>query len=248
MKLDVLINKVKDEILFKTNPVSIFLYGSYNTTEYLPGVSDLEIGVFRKKKEDVPGEILREIARRYSTKKISLRIYGYDVSGLKRVKINSPFTKSVFIRHLILTSKTIWGKKVMENLPLPSISLIDVYREACFSTMRALSGLFFLRAENLAEATEMAYKACMFSTLSLEQMMGKFPVGFRNIVKLSKKLPLKPEERKLIKIAYGIRQRKTKLSKNQLSSFVFEVMTYCSQTVEERILEKLKRGNKISVR
>ena len=136
----------------------------------------------------------------------------------------------------------------MENLPLPSISLIDVYREACFSTMRALSGLFFLRAGNLAEATEMAYKSCMFATLSLEQMMGKFPVGFGNIVKLSKKLSLKPDERKLIKTAYQIRQGKIKLSKDQLSDFVFGVMTYCSQTVEERILQKLKRGNKISVR
>src|SRR3989344_8413951 len=123
MKLLPIIEKVKGEILKKTEPASIFLYGSYNSSEYLPGTSDLEIGVLRKKKEDAPSATLRHIAQKYSTEKIHLRIYPYDIQGFEKGTINSPFTKSVFIRHTILSSKTIWGEQIIEHFKLPVITL-----------------------------------------------------------------------------------------------------------------------------
>jgi len=186
MQLGKLLEEIKNNIIEATNPISVFLYGSYNTPEYLPGSSDLEIGVIKKEKESI-SQKLRKIAEENSNDKTRLRIYSYDLEKLKDLKVDSPFTKSVFTRHLILTSKTIWGEKIIENLPLPSIDLIDAYREACFSTMRALSGLFFLRANRLEESYEMGYKACLFATLSLEYLLGEFPIGFKNIVDTSKK-------------------------------------------------------------
>lgn len=249
MKLLPLIGKVKSEIFKNAKPASIFLYGSYNSPEYLPGTSDLEIGVMRKKKEDVSSAVLRHIAQKYSTKKIRLRIYPYDIQGFEKGTINSPFTKSVFIRRTILTSKTICGEKIIENLPLPKITLIDAYREACFTTMRALSALFFLRADKMEETIEMTYKACLFATLSLEYLNGDFPIGFANIVKASKKLKLAPEERLLIHKAHKLRRGKLKLSKEEMYNFVFAVINYCSQTVEPRIKKQLeKRGDKILIR
>ncbi|HLD85770.1 MAG TPA: hypothetical protein VI968_04395, partial [archaeon] len=202
---DKIIEKIKQEIIKKTNPISIFLYGSYNTPDYLPGVSDLEFGVIKEDKVSI-SKILRNIADIYSTTDMRFRLYSYELEKLKNMTFDSPFTKSVFIRHLILTSKTTWGKQIVENLPLPPITLLDAYREATFSTMRALSGIFFLRTNNIEESNEMGYKACLFATLSLEYILGEFPIGFKNIVNTSKKLGLDKESNRLIEFAYKLRQ------------------------------------------
>lgn len=246
MDLEKLINGLVKEIRDKTNPVSIFLYGSYNTPEYLPGVSDLEIGVIKTSEKSI-SKILREIAEKNSTKDIRLRIYSYELSKLQNGTIDTPFTKSVFLRHNILTSKTVWGEKIMENLPLPSITLIDAYREACFSTMRALSGLFFIRAGNLEEAYEMGYKACLFSTLSLEYLQGEFPIGFSNIIEVSKKLKLDKEWNELISYAYNLRRNKIKPKREEMFDFIFKIMSFCNQQVEKRIKEELVKGDRILV-
>jgi len=241
MKEEKLIETVKKEIIkIRPKPISIFIYGSYNTPEYLAGVSDLEIGVIKKGKISIFKQ-LRKIAKKHSTRKINLRIYPYDLNELKNKKVDSPFTKNVFIRHLILTSKTVWGEKIMENLPLPSITLLDAYREASISTMRALNGIFFLRAGLLREGLEAGSKACLFATLSLEYLLGEFPIGFNNIVKLSKKLELENEWNKLIELAYKIRQEKVKLKTEEAMDFVFNVITYCNQIVEEKIRKELEK-------
>lgn len=247
MDLKKLIKNVTQEISEKTEPVSVFLYGSYNTSEYMPGVSDLEIGVIKNSEKSI-SKILREIAEKNSTKDIRLRIYSYELNKLKNLTVDTPFTKNVFLRYLILTSKTVWGEKIMENLALPSITLIDAYREACFSTMRVLSGLFFLRAGNLEEAYEMGYKACLFSTLSMEYLLGEFPIGFNNIVKESTKLGLEGEWNKLISYAYDLRRNKTKPNKEEMYEFIFKVMTYCNQRVEEIIRKELLKGDRVLVK
>lgn len=222
------------------------MYGSYNTSEYLPGVSDLEIGVIKNSEKSI-SKILREIAEKNSTKDIKLRIYPYELNKLKNLTIDTPFTKNVFLRHLILTSKTVWGEEIMKNLPLPSITLIDAYREACFSTMRALSGLFFLRRGNLEDAYEMGSKACLFSTLSMEYLLGEFPIGFSNIVKVSTQLRLEERWNKLISYAYDLRRNKMKPNKEEMYDFIFKVMTYCNQRVEEAIRRELIKGDKVLV-
>lgn len=242
-----LIKETIEEIIDKTKPVSVFLYGSYNTPEYLPGVSDLEIGVIKTEEKSI-SRFLRKIAEKYSTKKIRLRIYSYHLGRLRNLKVDTPFTKSVFTRHLILTARTDWGEKIMENLSLPPIDLIDAYREASFSTMRALSGIFFLRADKLEEAYEMGYKACLFATLSLEYLLGEFPIGFKNIVKFSERLELDDEWLKLIVFAHELRQGKIKPKKEEMYDFIFKTITYCNQVVEERIRAELKKGNKILVK
>ncbi len=242
-----LIEEIKTLILDKTNPTSIFLYGSYNTSDYLAGTSDLEIGVLREKEKDVTNKTLRHIAEKYSTGDIRIRIYSYDINGLKNGYLKTPFTKSVFIRRTILTAKTIWGEKIIENLPLPSITLLDAYREACFTTMRALSSLFSLRAGNLIEAKEMTYKACLFATLSLEFLNGNFPIGFQDIVKASITLKLTSEQENIVQQAYQLRKGKLRLSKEDMYDLVFDIINYCSQTVELRIKKELEKKGDIIV-
>ncbi len=247
MNANKIIDRAKQEIVQKTNPISIFLYGSYTTPDYLRGVSDLEIGVLKTGKKSI-SKTLRTIAEKYSEKDARLRIYSYDLHKVKEETVDTPFTKSVFLRHLILTSKTIWEEQIMEELPLPSISLFDAYREACFSTMRALSAIFFLRAHKKDETIEMSYKACLFATRSLEYLRGEYPIGFQNIVKKSKKLNLDKEWKKLIEYAYNLRKGNVKPSKDELYTFSFNVITYCNQIVEERIKKELKKGDRIIVR
>lgn len=243
------IDKAVKEILAQAKPISIFLYGSYNTPDYIPGKSDLEIGILRKNPDDAKSKDLRRIAEKYSNKNLTLRIYPYDLAGFKKGQLKTPFTKSVFVRHTILTAKTIWGDEVIEKLPLPAVTLLDAYREASFTTMRALSALFFLRAGNLKESQEMFYKSCLFSVLSLSYLQGKFPIGFKEIVKTSKKLNLTLEEKRLINKAYQLRQGKTKPSTEEMYNLIFASMNFSSQTVELRIKEMLERkGDKIIVK
>jgi len=245
--MEKLIQKIINEILKKTKPCSIFLYGSYVSGDYIPGVSDFEIGVIRRGDKDVPFVRLREVATKFSRKKLNLRIYPYDLKKLKDGSIDTPFTRNVFIRHLILTSKTIWGEKVIENLELPPITVLDAYRESCFSTMSALRGLFLLRKGLIKDGLEAGYKACLFATLSLEYLLGEFPVGFGNIVKTSKKLELDDEWRNLIKNSLKIRNGKLRLNKEKATDFVFNVITYCNQVVEPKIMIELEKGNRVVV-
>lgn len=246
MQLEKLIEILKEEILQQTNPISIFLYGSFNTAEFLSGVSDVEIGVIKGGEKSI-SKILRTIAEKYSTPNARFRVYAYDLKKLNNLTVDSPFTKSVFTRRLILTSKTIAGEKIIENLSLPPISLIDAYREACFSTMRGLSGLFFLRFGKIKEASEMGYKATLFATASLEFLLGEFPIAFKNIVEISKELDLDDEWNNLIGLAYKLRQNKLKLSRGKMYDFIFKVITYSNQVVEERIKREFEKGNRIII-
>lgn len=247
MQTDDLIEIIKQEIVKKTNPVSIFIYGSYSSKEYLFGVSDIEIGVIKKGERSV-FNILKKIASKYSNDKFNFRLYSFHLESLERQKLDSPFTDSIFIRRLTLTSKTIWGKKIIETLALPSIDIIDAYREACFSTGRVLAGLILLRKNKSKEVCEIGSKACLFATASLEHLQGEFPVTFRDIVETSKKLKLNKKHQELIDFAYNIRLCKATPKKEELYNFFYETIKYCNQIVEERIKIELKKGNKILIK
>jgi hypothetical protein len=244
---DNLIEKVKNEIVQKTNPASIFTYGSYNGPDFIPGTSDIEIGVIKRKRGSI-SKVLRGIAEKYSKKDLYFRIYPYYLRDLKSLKIDNPWTKSAFVRRLILTSKTIWGKKTIENLRLPSVDLIDAYREACATTERAMTGLYFLRVNKEKEAGEMGYKACLYATLSLEYLLGIFPVGFKNIVEDSKRLKLDKEWRNLISFSYDLRRGKMRPKKKELYDFIFQTITYCNKIAEEKTRNELKKGNRILIK
>lgn len=247
MNSEKVIEIVKKEVVSKIAPTSIFTYGSYNTPEYLAETSDVEIGVIKSGGEGST-KILKAVAKKHSTKETRLRIYPYDLEKLKNQTVDSPFTKTVLIRSLILTSKTIWGERIIENLPLPPITLLDAYREASFSTMRALSIIFFLRAKRLEEAYEMAYKACLFATLSLEFLLGEFPVGFKNILITSKELDINKSQKKLISFAYGLRDGEIKPTEEEMYDYGFKIITYCNQFVEEKVKKELIGGDRVLVK
>jgi predicted nucleotidyltransferase len=245
--MEKVVQRVINEIATKSKPISIFLYGSYTTGDYIARVSDLEIGVIREN-ESVRFVQLKKTASKFSSKKLNLRIYPYDLKKLKDGTVDTPFTKNVFIRRLILTSKTVYGKEVVENLSLPPITLLDAYREASVSTMRALNGILFLRNGLLKEGLEAAYKACLFATSSLEYAIGEFPIGFKEIVKISKRLDLKEEWCDLIQKSLKIRTGNLKLDEEKAMDFVFKVISYCNQVVEPRLLSELEKGNRIVVK
>ncbi|XOB46465.1 MAG: nucleotidyltransferase domain-containing protein [Candidatus Nealsonbacteria bacterium] len=246
MKTEDLIKEIKEKIVKETKPISIFIYGSYVTKEYLPGISDVEIGVIKKGDRPV-FRILRKITKKHSKKNVSFKLYSFHLEDLKNQRVDSPFTDSIFIRRLVLTSKTIWGKKVIENLPLPPIDIIDAYREACSSVTLALTGLLFLRENKLKEAHRIGSKACLFATASLEYLVGEFPIGLKNIVKTSRKLKLDKKWRELINFAYNLKLNKIKPKKEELYNFIYKTITYCNQIVEEKIRTELKKGNRVLV-
>lgn len=247
MRLSDDLKKIKKEIVKETNPISIFTYGSYNTQDFIPEVSDLEIGVIKKGERPFLGK-LRKIASKHSTNKISFRIYSYHLKDLNSGKVDSPFTESVFIRRLVLTSKTIWGENVVENLPLPSIEIIDAYREACFSTARSLSALLMLRSGKKGEAKEISSKACLFATAALIYFKNLFPTGFKEIMDNLKYLDLSENQLNFVKSAYDLRTGKVELEKEDLYNFIFGVIKYCNQSVENEIKRELRKKNRVLIK
>ena len=247
MDLNDEIKKIKEEIVKEIKPLSIFIYGSYYTQDFIPGVSDVEIGVIKRGRMPV-FKTLREITKKYCKDDVRFKAYSYHLEDLKKERVDSPFTDSVFIRRLILTSKTIWGENIIENLSLPSIELIDAYREACFSTARALSALLMLRSNKEKEAQEISSKACLFATASFTYLNGEFPASFKEIVEILKSIRLKKEQKKIVRFAYDLRKGAVDIGKEELYDFIFETIKYCNQTVEERIKKELKKGNRILVK
>lgn len=238
-----LLEKIKREIVKEANPVSIFTYGSFNTVNFVEGVSDLDIGVICKKDVSVK---LRELAKKFSSPRLAIKIYRYKTIELKSLNV-TPFTKSVFVRQLILSAKTIYGKRVIEKMTLPKITLLDAYREASTSTFRVLAGLFLFRSEIKRWSLESTYKACLYATRSIEFLLGEFPIGFKEIYELSRKLKLEKRWKKLIKKAYDFRLGKIKPTKDMLEECIFETITFCNQIAERKIMGKLRKGNKILV-
>ena len=247
MKLSDNLEKIKKEIVKETDPISIFTYGSYNTQDFLPGVSDVEIGVIKEGERPIL-KTLRKIAGKYSANNFSFRIYSYHLKDLKSGKVDSPFTESIFIRRLVVTSETIWGENIVENLPLPSVEIIDAYREACFSTARALSGLLMLRSGKKREAKEISSKACLFATAALIYFENIFPAGFKEIRNNLENLDLSKNQVDLIEFAYDLRIRKAKVKEEDLYNFIFETIRYCNQLVENKIKRELKKKNRVLIK
>ena len=234
-RLDSILNKI--EKLCK--PVSIFLYGSRARKDFTKR-SDFEIGVLILKKKYVRrNEIKKKI------NKEGINIYPFVYEEFVKGKVDTPFQKSIYLRELIQGGKTLRGKKVIENMKLPNIKIIDVIQDLRFNLGYAFASMHSYRNGDKFTASYEFFKSCLFATRDLEILkLKKFPISFNKIYSLSRKINL-GEYKKLVSNAYKLRLGKTKFHERD----IFLNISFLNEFIEPQIIQYFKRkGNKTLIK
>lgn len=230
--------RVASELLKFTNAKSIFLYGSRARADFY-GESDYEIGVLMVKNDYISRA---EIAERFKDKDVNIFPFHYDdfVAG----NPDTPFQKSIYMRDIIETGKTLVGEEVIENLKLPTISLLDIMQDVRFNLGYALAATHSYRNGDNVTASLHFAKSCLFGTRDyLIFKTGKFFVSYDDILNASKKIDLQ-EYKGLPEYAFQMRKQKTDIDGKKL----FKNISYLNKLIEKELLITFeKEGNKVLI-
>ena len=229
---------VLDKLEKFCNPVSIFLYGSRARNDFLKR-SDFELGILIPKKRYVKrGEIKKIINEK------KFNVYPFEYEDFLRYKIDTPFQKTIYLRELILSGKTLRGKKIIENMKPPSIKVIDILQRIRFDIGVAFASVFSYRYGSKINASLEFSKSCLFGLRCMEILkLKKFPLTYGEIYNLSGKLKLEGYEQ-LVTDAFGLRLGKSKFKEENL----FKNISFLNKFIEPKILKYFERyGNKILI-
>ncbi len=231
---ELIINKLK-----KFKPESIFLYGSRARTDYTKR-SDFEVGIIFKKENYIPRKILKD-----SVKEKDINVYPFKLEDIKIGILDTPFQKAIYLRELILAGKTIYGKKIIENIKPPEIKVIDIIQDLRFNIGYAFASMHSYRNGDKMTGAYEFYKSCLYGTRNLIILkLKKFPLSFDEIYQLSKKLNLK-EYSSLVLNASRLRQSKTKFEEAN----IFKNISYLNDFMEPQLIEYFnKNGDKILIK
>lgn len=227
--IQILLKKIYDEF----NPESIFLYGSKARTDWVKN-SDYEVGILYLSNNKISRSELKK------TNPIkNLHLYPFNYDEFLTNDLDTPFPKVVYMWGLITKSKTLYGKKIVENLKLPNITLIDLLEEAVFQLSRAYSAVLSERENDLVNAQAGFSKSALYSArvlLLLEN--SEFPIEYDQIMKKSLKLPVEEEYKFLIKHAYDVR-----LGATLDLQMLYKNISFINKGVVKKIKDRLRDGN-----
>ena len=216
------------------NPISIFLYGSRARTDFTKR-SDFEVGILFSK-ENYVGR--REIKKIVNEKGFS--IYPFEYENFLNGVIDTPFQKKIYLRELILSGKTVSGKKVIEKMKPPQISRIDLIQDLRFNLGYAFASMHSNRNGDKKTASYEFYKSCLFATRDLEILkLMVFPITFDEILNLSKRINL-GEYQKLVEKTFNARKGEADYEEQD----IFKNISYLNEFIEPILLESFeKNGN-----
>jgi len=233
------IDEILDKLVKLCDPTSIFLYGSRARTDFLKQ-SELEIGVLIPEKQYVsPGTIKKSINI------TNINIYPFILKDFTNGIIDTPFQKSIYLRELATGGKTIYGKKIIEQLELPPITIVDVMQDLRFSIGYALAATISHRNNDTKTAAVEFYKSCLFGTRSLVLLKKRnFALTYDKIFALSKDINFDAYT-KLVRVAYQCRLGRIRYKEADL----FKNIAYLTKFVEPILLRYFHRyGNKIIIK
>ena len=227
------------ELMKFTKAESVFLYGSRTREGDFYPDSDYEIGVLMKKENYVERT---KIKNRFDIKDINIFPFRYEnfVAG----EPDTPFQKSIYMRDIIRTGKTLAGEKIVENLQPPAISLLDVIQDVRFNLGRAYDATISCRTGEKTTAAYYFSKSCLFGTRSyIIFKKNLFLTSYKNILETSKTLDLQLYQ-DLPAYAFELREGKGGVDSRNL----FLNISYLNKLVEREIVAEFeKEGNKILV-
>jgi predicted nucleotidyltransferase len=225
---------VLETIFEKTKPVSIFLYGSRARGDFKED-SDYEIGVIYDKFKTSRSELVKM----HNLK--NLNIYPFDLNEINNYDLDTPFPKVIYLKELIETGKTIFGKNILENMKSPKIKTIDLIERTAFDIGSAMAAIRSFRNRDLISVS-INFKSALFGARVLEILnLKKFPYTYDEIYETSKELNLEPEYRDLLDNAIKIRN-KGKIEEK----YLFKNISFLNKLVMEEVKnDYFKYGDRI---
>lgn len=227
--------QIAQELLKFTNAKSIFLYGSRARADFYDE-SDYEIGILMEKSKYVGRA---EIKKHFSEKGVNVFPFYHEdfIAG----NPDTPFQKSIYMREIVEAGKTLAGEKVIENLKVPEIKLLDLIQDVRFNLGYALAATHSYRNGDNATASLHFAKSCLFGTRDyIIFKTGNFLISYDDILAASKKLDLQ-EYKDLPDYAFQLRKRGTDIDDKKL----FQNISYLNRFIEAELLTAFeKSGNK----
>lgn len=209
------------------NPTSIFLYGSRTRDDFLPE-SDYEVGVIFKENNYTSRSELKSIAN-----DSNFSIYPFKYNDIIHCEPDTPFQKNMYMNDLIRSGKTIFWEKVIENLEIPEITMLDIIQDIRFCLWCGLSAVISDRNGDKKTAKDLFYKPCLFATrdfIILKQKL--FPGWYKQIFEMSKTVELW-EFRSLVNTAFDVREGR----KEYISDDLFKNVKYLNKFIETEIMK-----------
>lgn len=224
------------QALAQFNPKSVFLYGSRGRGDFRPD-SDYEIGVIFDddgyvKRSDIHAAILNP----------KVKAYSFKWSELLSGDFGFVFQKSLYLREIIKSGRTIAGEHLVEQIPPVPITTLDLVQDIRFYIARALDAMLVFREGNKELGMETFSKSCFFGLRGLEILeLKKFPTSYGEIYDLSLKIVKEPEYRKVIEAAYLVRQE----SKVPTIDILYKNISLLDSVIEPKVLAVFEiQGNK----
>jgi len=223
------------QALAKFHPKSVFLYGSRGRGDAKPD-SDYEVGViFDDDKYVQRSEIHAAITDP------QVKAYPFKWGELSSGTFGHVFQKSIYMREIIMGGKTIAGEHLIEQIPPPPITTLDLIQRLRFDIGMALAAILSYRTGDMQTSMEEFSKSCFFGLRCLEILELKtFPVGYDEIYESSAKLVDDPEYKAVIEAAHEVR----KTGKQASMDILFKNISLLDTLIEPKILAAFNaRGN-----
>jgi predicted nucleotidyltransferase len=217
------------------HPKSVFLYGSRGRGDAKPD-SDYEIGVIFD-----DGKYVQRSDIHAAVTDPQVKAYPFKWEELLHGTFGHVFQKSIYLREIIKGGRTIAGEHLVEQIPPPPITTLDLIQRLRFDIGMALAAILSYRTGDMQTSMEEFSKSCFFGLRCLEILELKtFPVGYDEIYELSAKLVSDPEYRAVIDAAHDVR----KTSKQASMDTLFNNISLLDTFIEPKILAAFKvRGN-----
>lgn len=213
--------------LDKFNPKSIFLYGSRGRGDANPD-SDYEIGIiFDDDKYIHRADIHAAITNP------NVKAYPFKWGELSEGKLDFLFQKSIYLREIITGGKTIAGEDLIKQIPLVTITTLDLMQRVRFDIGMALAALLSFRTGDMQTSMEEFSKSCFFGLRCLEILeLRTFPSGYEEIYELSSKVVEEAKYRKVIEAAHEVR----KTGKAPTIDVLYENISLLDSLVEPKLM------------
>lgn len=223
------------QVLAQFKPKSIFLYGSRGRGEANSN-SDYEIGVIFDDDKYVQRSNIHAAITNPQVK-----AYPFKWGELSSGTFAHVFQKSIYLREIITGGKTIAGEHLIEQIPPPPITTLDLIQRLRFDIGMALAAILSFRSGDMQTSMEEFSKSCFFGLRCLEILELKtFPVSYEEIYSLSTKLVTEPDYRAVIEAAHKVRET----GKSANINILFDNISLLDTLIEPKVLAAFNaRGN-----